>query len=90
MGRIFDTIRIICGLLVLAGGLMGLGLFGWEPPVAGPEARPFQIAMHDAGYFLPIMTGCFSLRELVSSSIATRHYWRSLCFRFHSIFSSFI
>jgi len=38
---------------------MGLGFFGWEPPVAGPEARPFQIAMHDAGYFLPIITAVF-------------------------------
>ena len=59
MARLFDTIRIICGIIVLAGGLMGLGFFGWEPPVAGPDARAFQIAMHDAGYFLPIMTAVF-------------------------------
>lgn len=51
--------RIVCGVLVLISGLMGLGIFGWEPPIAGPEARPFQVAMHEAGYFLPIMTGTF-------------------------------
>ena len=38
---------------------MGLGVFGWEPPVAEPVARPFQLAMHEAGYFLPIMTAMF-------------------------------
>ncbi len=54
-----DVIRVLCGGLVFISGLMLLGLFGWEPPVAGPEARPFQSAMHDAGYFLPIITAVF-------------------------------
>ena len=59
MTRALDIIRIICGLLVFIFGLMGLGIFGWEPPIAGPEARPFQLAMHEAGYFMPIMTAMF-------------------------------
>lgn len=59
MARTLDIARIVCGILVLTSGLMGLGVFGWEPPIAGPEARPFQIAMHEAGYFLPIMTATF-------------------------------
>ena len=54
-----DLIRILSGGFIFVSGLMMLGLFGWEPPVAGPEARPFQIAMHEAGYFLPIITGIF-------------------------------
>lgn len=54
-----DVIRVLCGGFVFISGLMLLGLFGWEPPVAGPEARPFQSAMHDAGYFLPIITAVF-------------------------------
>ncbi len=54
-----DLIRIFSGGFVLVSGLMMLGLFGWEPPVAGPEARPFQSATHDAGYFLPIITTVF-------------------------------
>ena len=54
-----DLIRILSGGFVFISGLMMLGLFGWEPPVAGPEARPFQSAMHDAGYFLPIFTAVF-------------------------------
>ena len=59
MTRALDVSRIICGILVFISGLMGLGIFGWEPPVAGPDARPFQLAMHDAGYLLPIMTAMF-------------------------------
>jgi len=59
MTRALDITRIICGVLVFASGLMGLGIFGWEPPIAGPEARPFQVAMHEAGYFMPIMTTIF-------------------------------
>ena len=51
-----NLVRILSGGFVFVSGLMMLGLFGWEPPVAGPEARPFQIAMHDSGYFLPIIT----------------------------------
>lgn len=54
-----DLMRIVFGGFVLVSGLMLLGLFGWEPPIAGPEARMFQSAMHDAGYFLPIITGIF-------------------------------
>lgn len=54
-----DLIRILSGGFVFVSGLMMLGLFGWEPPVAGPDARPFQSAMHDAGYFLPIITAVF-------------------------------
>jgi hypothetical protein len=50
---------MMCGLLVFTSGLMGLGVFDWEPPIAGPEARAFQVAMHDAGYFMPIMTIVF-------------------------------
>lgn len=53
------TIRILCGLLVFVSGLLNLGLFGWEPPIAEGDARQFQIAMHDAGYFLPVMTAIF-------------------------------
>jgi putative oxidoreductase len=51
--------RILCGAAVLACGLLLLGAFGWEPPVAPPHARAFQVAMHDAGYFLPIITAVF-------------------------------
>ena len=54
-----DLIRILAGGFIFISGLLMLGLFGWEPPVAGPEARPFQSAMHDAGYFLPIITAVF-------------------------------
>jgi len=57
--RTLTIIRAICGTLVVIGGLMGLGIFGWEPPIAADEARPFQVAMHDAGYFMPIVTGVF-------------------------------
>lgn len=59
MTRALEFARIACGILVFISGFMGLGIFGWEPPVAGPAARPFQLAMHDAGYFLPIMTVVF-------------------------------
>ena len=59
MDRALTITRIICGVLVFISGLMGLGILGWEPPVAGPGARPFQVAMHDAGYFMPIMTAVF-------------------------------
>ncbi len=59
MTRALDITRIICGVLVFVSGLMGLGIFGWEPPVAGPKARPFQLAMHEAGYFMLIMTAIF-------------------------------
>ena len=59
MDRILNAVRVICGILVFSSGLMGLGIFGWEPPFAEPEARPFQQAMHDAGYFMPIMTATF-------------------------------
>ena len=59
MTRALNILRISCGLLVFVFGLMSLGVFPWEPPVAGPEARPFQIAMHEAGYFMPIMTAAF-------------------------------
>ena len=54
-----DLIRVLAGGFIFVSGLMMLGLFGWEPPVAGPEARPFQSAMHNAGYFLPIITAIF-------------------------------
>lgn len=59
MDRALDVLRIICGVLVFITGLMNLGVFPWEPPIAGPEARPFQVAMHEAGYFMPIMTAAF-------------------------------
>ena len=59
MAHAMDITRIVCGIVVFACGLLGLGIFGWEPPVAGSEARPFQLAMQDAGYFLPLMTGIF-------------------------------
>ena len=61
MPSVKDVIRIVSGGLIFVSGLLMLGLFGWEPPVAGHEARPFQIAMHDAGYFLPIITAVFLL-----------------------------
>lgn len=64
MDRALDVTRIVCGILVFISGLMGLGIFGWDPPVAGPEARPFQQAMHEAGYFMPIMTGAFLITGL--------------------------
>lgn len=59
MAIALDLTRIACGILVFISGLMGLGIFGWEPPIAGGAARPFQLAMHEAGYFLPIMTAIF-------------------------------
>ena len=61
MANAKEIVRIAGGIFVTISGLMLLGLFGWEPPVAGAEARPFQIAMHDAGYFLPIITATFLL-----------------------------
>ncbi len=64
VARTLTILRIICGALVFASGLMGLGILGWEPPIAGPEARPFQIAMHNAGYFVPIMTAVFLVSGL--------------------------
>ena len=59
MQRAIDLIRMLGGIFVFISGLMLLGVFGWEPPLAGPEARPFQSAMHDAGYFLPMITAVF-------------------------------
>ena len=59
MARAKDVIRILGGIFVIISGFMLLGLFGWEPPIAGPEARPFQAAMHEAGYFLPIIMTVF-------------------------------
>jgi hypothetical protein len=38
---------------------MNLGLFGFEPSEALGEGRQFQLAMHGAGYFLPIITCTF-------------------------------
>ena len=54
-----DFLRILIGLFVILCGLMNLGLFGFEIPEALGEARKFQIAMHEAGYFLPIITVSF-------------------------------
>lgn len=71
MTRALDITRIICGILIFISGLMGLGIFGWEPPVAGPEARPFQLAMHEAGYFMPIMTAMFLITGM--SFVANRY-----------------
>ena len=59
MTRAVNIVRIITGILIFVVGLMNLGFFGFEPPVAEPEARQFQLAMHDAGYFMPIMTAVF-------------------------------
>jgi hypothetical protein len=59
MKRALGVTRIICGILVFATGLANLGVFGFEPPVAGPDARQFQLAMHEAGYFMPVMTALF-------------------------------
>jgi len=59
MTRTLNIVRISCGILVFVVGLMNLGIFGFEPPVAEPDARQFQLAMHDAGYFMPIMTAVF-------------------------------
>lgn len=59
MIKVFKATRILCGILITIAGLMNMGLFGFEPPVAGPEGRPFQIAMQEAGYFLPIFTIVF-------------------------------
>ena len=59
MARTLNILRMLCGALIFVIGLMSLGVFPWEPPIAGPEARPFQVAMHDAGYFMPIMTATF-------------------------------
>ena len=64
MTRALGITRISCGILVFVSGLMGLGIFGWEPPIAGPEARPFQLAMHEAGYFMPIMAATFLVTGL--------------------------
>jgi putative oxidoreductase len=61
MYKPLKVIRILCGALILVFGLMNLGLFGFEPPMAGSEARPFQVAMQEAGYFLPIITVIFIL-----------------------------
>ena len=59
MPSVKDLMRILCGAFVFVSGLMLLGLFGWETPLAGAEARPFQSAMHDAGYLLPMITAIF-------------------------------
>lgn len=59
MIRAIEIIRVLFGGLIFLSGLMNLGLFGFEPPEAGVEARQFQLAMHDAGYFLPIITFVF-------------------------------
>lgn len=64
MSRGLDVVRILCGGLIFIFGLMGLGLFGWEPPVASPPARPFQLAMQNAGYFMPFMTATFLITGL--------------------------
>ena len=59
MSRVFEIVRILCGILVVVSGLMNLGLFGFEPPGAEPGGRQFQLAMQEAGYFLPIITAVF-------------------------------
>ena len=59
MPKAKDLIRILGGLFVFVSGLLLLGVFGWEPPVAGPAARPFQTAMHGTGYILPVITMTF-------------------------------
>lgn len=64
MSRAIEGLRIVAGALVFISGLMGLGLFGFEPPVAEPNARAFQLAMHGAGYFLPIVTAVFLISGL--------------------------
>ena len=71
MTHALDITRIICGILVFFSGLMGLGIIGWEPPIAGPEARPFQLAMHEAGYFLPIITAIYLITGI---SFVTNRY----------------
>lgn len=71
MARLIEITRIGCGVLVFVSGLMSLGIFGWEPPIAGPEARPFQLAMHEAGYFMPIMTATFLF---VGASFVTNRF----------------
>ena len=59
MPRTIEIVRIFCGVLVVTSGLMNLGLFGFEPPIAESGGRQFQIAMQEAGYFLPIITAVF-------------------------------
>jgi putative oxidoreductase len=59
MARIIEIFRVLFGSLIFLSGLMNLGLFGFEPPEAGVGGRQFQLAMHDAGYFLPIITAVF-------------------------------
>ena len=62
---------MIFGGLIVLSGLMNLGLFGFEPPEAGLGARQFQLAMHDAGYFLPIITAVFIISGI---SVITNRY----------------
>jgi len=69
--RTIAVLRIICGLLVFAVGLLNLGAFGFEPPVAGPDARQFQLAMQEAGYFMPIMSAMFLI---AGASFVTNRY----------------
>lgn len=67
MPTVRNLMRMLSGGLIFISGLMMLGLFGWETPIAGPEARPFQSAMHDAGYFLPIITAIFLIAGACSA-----------------------
>lgn len=55
MTRALNITRMICGILVFTAGLNTVGAFGWEAPVAGPKASSFKLAMHEAGYFRPIL-----------------------------------
>ncbi len=59
MKQAMDIGRIAIGVFVIVCGLMNLGLFGFEPPQAQGVALQFQIAMHEAGYFLPFITSAF-------------------------------
>ena len=52
-------VRILFGLMLLVFFAMGLGLFGWAPPVASEAGRPLQDAIAGSGYILPIIQATY-------------------------------
>ena len=71
MARPVEVLRMFLGGLIVLSGLMNLGLFGFEPPEAGLRGRQFQLAMHNAGYFLPVITTIFIISGI---SVVTNRY----------------
>ena len=59
--RIF---QILFGLLLLVFFALGLGLFGWMPPLASEAGRPMQDAIAGSGYIIPIIEATYLIASV--------------------------